>query len=84
MQVPPACNSQSFAPKPFRSDVGLCEALVNFARTFSPDRPAELVRTERHKYVCVTPSTASSAVTRFSGTSRRNQAPPPAVGLYFL
>ena len=33
------------------SDVGLCEALVNFSQTFSPLRPAELVRTERFKYV---------------------------------
>jgi hypothetical protein len=64
MQVPPASNSQRFTPKPFRSDVGLCEALVNFSRTFSPDRPAELVRTERHKYVCGTPAPRPRAVSR--------------------
>jgi hypothetical protein len=54
VQVLPAFERQAASSaKTFRSDVGLCEALVNFSRTFSPDRPAELVRTERHKYVCV-------------------------------
>jgi hypothetical protein len=34
-----------------QSNVGLCEAFVNFTRTFQPSKLCEYVHTERHRYV---------------------------------
>ena len=34
-----------------QTDVGLCEALINFTRTFSPDKPCRAVHTDQHRQV---------------------------------
>lgn len=38
-------------------NIGLCEALVNFTRTFSPDKPCEAVHTQRLRQVFFEPET---------------------------
>lgn len=32
-------------------NIGLCEALVNFTKTFNPDRPCQAVHTDRKRQV---------------------------------
>jgi hypothetical protein len=63
--------------------VGLCEALVNFSRTFSPQRPAELVRTERYKYVYVLRALLywSFLTTPLATTSQSQAASPRSTAL---
>jgi hypothetical protein len=34
-----------------QSDVGLCEALINFTRTFSPNKPCRAVHTDQTRQV---------------------------------
>ena len=36
-------------------NIGLCEALVNFCKTFSPDKPCEVVHTQRTKQAFLEP-----------------------------
>ena len=38
-------------------NIGLCEALVNFTKTFHPDRPCEAVHTDRKRQVFLEPET---------------------------
>ena len=36
-------------------NIGLCEALVNFTKTFHPDRPCEAVHTDRKRQIFLEP-----------------------------
>ena len=36
-------------------NIGLCEALVNFTKTFNPDRPCQAVHTDRKRQVFLEP-----------------------------
>ena len=43
------------APNRKVRNVGLCEALVNFTKTFNPDKPCQAVHTDRKRQVFLEP-----------------------------